>query len=49
MLDCSFLFLNPVCQLLLALFRILEAASGTILIDGVDVSKVGLHDRTLDP
>ena len=28
----------------LALFRILEAASGRILIDGVDISKIGLHD-----
>lgn len=28
----------------LALFRILEAASGRILIDGIDISKIGLHD-----
>ncbi|XP_040078943.2 multidrug resistance-associated protein 1-like [Ixodes scapularis] len=28
----------------LALFRILEAAKGSILIDNVDISKVGLHD-----
>ncbi|KAI0352362.1 metal resistance protein YCF1 [Trametes cingulata] len=31
-------------SLLLSLFRIIEPASGTILIDGVDVTKVGLHD-----
>ncbi|KAN0098013.1 P-loop containing nucleoside triphosphate hydrolase protein [Tylopilus felleus] len=31
-------------SLLLALFRIIEAASGEILIDGVDISKIGLHD-----
>ncbi|KAJ3484887.1 hypothetical protein NLI96_g5332 [Meripilus lineatus] len=31
-------------SLLLSLFRIIEAASGAIYIDGVDISKVGLHD-----
>lgn len=31
-------------QLLLALFRIIEPASGTIFIDGVDITKLGLHD-----
>ncbi|KAI0091755.1 metal resistance protein YCF1 [Irpex rosettiformis] len=30
-------------SLLLALFRIIEPASGTIVIDGVDVSNIGLH------
>ncbi|KAL6447243.1 hypothetical protein ACFW04_001485 [Cataglyphis niger] len=28
----------------LALFRIIEAAHGKILIDGIDISKMGLHD-----
>ena len=32
-------------SLLLALFRIIEPASGTIIIDGVDVTKIGLHAR----
>lgn len=31
-------------SLTLALFRILEAASGKILIDGIDISTIGLHD-----
>ncbi|KAI0629229.1 metal resistance protein YCF1 [Trametes polyzona] len=31
-------------SLLLSLFRIIEPASGTIYIDGVDIAKVGLHD-----
>jgi len=28
----------------LALFRILEAAEGSIVIDGVDIAGLGLHD-----
>ncbi len=32
-------------QLLLSLFRIIEPATGTIYIDGVDITKIGLHDR----
>ncbi|XP_019701146.1 multidrug resistance-associated protein 1 isoform X1 [Harpegnathos saltator] len=31
-------------SLTLALFRIIEAASGEILIDDIDISKLGLHD-----
>lgn len=31
-------------SLTLALFRIIESAHGKILIDGVDISKLGLHD-----
>ncbi|EEB15150.1 multidrug resistance protein, putative [Pediculus humanus corporis] len=31
-------------SLTLALFRIIEASSGKIFIDGIDISKVGLHD-----
>jgi len=28
----------------LSLFRILEAAGGSIVIDGVDIASLGLHD-----
>ena len=28
----------------LGLFRILEAAAGSIEIDGIDISQMGLHD-----
>jgi ABC-type multidrug transport system fused ATPase/permease subunit len=31
-------------SLALAMFRILEAAGGTILIDGVNISSIGLDD-----
>jgi ATP-binding cassette subfamily C (CFTR/MRP) protein 1 len=30
-------------SLMLGLFRIIEAAGGSILIDGIDISKIGLH------
>ena len=31
-------------SLTLGLFRIIEAASGNIVIDGIDISKIGLND-----
>lgn len=31
-------------SLMLGLFRIKEAAEGEILIDGVNIAKIGLHD-----
>ena len=31
-------------SLTLALFRLLEAANGCIMIDGIDISKIGLHE-----
>jgi len=31
-------------SLTMALFRIIEAASGSITIDGKDISKIGLYD-----
>eukprot|EP01124_Arcella_intermedia_P001252 TRINITY_DN1068_c0_g1_i14.p1 TRINITY_DN1068_c0_g1~~TRINITY_DN1068_c0_g1_i14.p1 ORF type:complete len:423 (+),score=95.53 TRINITY_DN1068_c0_g1_i14:3177-4445(+) len=31
-------------SLMLALFRLIEPASGKILIDGIDIAKLGLHD-----
>jgi len=34
-------------KLLLALFRIIEPVAGSIYIDSVDITKVGLHDRKL--
>ena len=30
--------------MLLALFRIIEATSGQIMIDGVDIKTLGLHE-----
>ena len=35
-----------IIQLLLALFRIIEPARGSIYIDGVDITKLGLRDRS---
>lgn len=29
---------------MVALFRIVEAMSGSMIIDGADISKLGLHD-----
>ena len=34
-------------SLTLALFRILEAAQGKIIIDGIDIGKIGLHELRL--
>jgi len=34
-------------QLLLALFRIIEPTEGTIYIDSIDITKIGLHDCQL--
>lgn len=31
-------------SLTLALFRIIEAAGGSLIIDGVDIANLGLHD-----
>lgn len=31
-------------SLTLSLFRLIEAAGGSIIIDGVDISSIGLHD-----
>ena len=31
-------------SIVLSLFRIIEAAGGSIIIDGVNISEIGLHD-----
>ena len=31
-------------SMMLALFRLIEASSGSIIIDGQDISEIGLHD-----
>ena len=42
--NLSYIFSLSGYQLLLALFRIIEPVSGSIYIDSVDITKVGLHD-----